>query len=167
MKLASNEKMLKRWTYAATKTGRERSESTLTVTDKRIICDETSKRKVTRDEIPISEVKSLAFQKETGTGWLLIVFGLLTVIIVIGIFLVIAGIRKLLSGSFSFVISTYGEEGVPVEMGVVSVRKRGIFSRLFGGHGKKMKVKIDRDAAEDIIDTLGAIVVECRAAMGA
>lgn len=163
MKLASNEKLLKQWTYAKTKSGKKRTESTLTVTDKRIICDETGKRTITRDEIPISHVKCLAFQKETGSGWLLIILGLLTLITVVGIFILIAGIRKLLSGTFSFVISTYGEEGTPVEMGVTSLKKGGFFKKLFGGRNK-LKVKIDKNAADDIIDTLGAIIVEYRAA---
>lgn len=156
MKLASNEQILRSWTYASTKQGSERSELKLTVTNKRIVSDEIGTTRKTRQEVPLDAVKSLAFQRETGTGWLLIILGVLLLVVLVGVVLIYFGVKKLMSGEFSFVISTYGEEGTPLEMGV---------SVAYGGSKKaaRLKIKIDQHMAEEIMDTLGAIVVENRA----
>ena len=177
MFLASSESKIKEWEYGSVKIKRKVTKSTLTVTNKRIIKTERSATKLEQQEIPISSVKSIHCTHDVPSklgAILMIIFGILLMVVgayimmeesdymipavvgvVLGLIMMIAGIKRLNQGQFSLVITTVGVEGESLTAGLVKWYKK-------VGRGGKMKVKINNAVVEDLIASLGAIVAEYR-----
>ena len=159
LKLAKNETLVKSWEYAQTKQGFEKKSHELTVTDKRIITSSESSKGVDRREIYLDDVKTLeySFAKQgLFKAILLLILGVFTSIIVAGIFFIIKAISILKEKSFELTMTTEGFESDGLEIGASSMKK------IFGFLKKKskLKVKVNKDAALEIINELGAIIVE-------
>ena len=160
LKCAKNETLVKSWDYAHEKKGFEHKNYNLTVTDKRIIASSESHKSIDRREIYLDDVKTLEYSFEkNGLFWaiLLLILGIFTSIMVVGIFLIIKAVHMIREKSFVLTITTNGFESDGLHVGASSLHK------ITKGRGK-LKVKVNKDAANEIIEELGAIVLDKKAA---
>ena len=157
MKLANGEVIVKDWDYALTKSARVKTISNLMVTNKRIVYTAESKRGISREEIPIDSVKMLNFgssKEETKLAIFYIVFGAIFSMSLIGIPLLVLGIRMLIQASFSIEIVTKGVEGTSLNVGVV---------KMLGKKKKpRIKVKVNKKACLNLVEEFGAAFVEAK-----
>ena len=157
MKLANGEVIVKDWDYAQSKSAGVKTTANLMVTNKRVVYTAESKRGVSREEIPIDSVKMLnlgSSKQETGLAVVYVVLGLLFTMTIIGIPLLVAGIRMLIQASFNIEIVTKGVEGTSLDVGVVKV---------FGKKKKpRIKVKINKKACLNIVEEFGAAFTEAK-----
>ena len=116
-----------------------------------------SKRGVSREEIPMDSVKMLnlgSSKQETGLAIFYIIFGAIFAMSLIGIPLLIIGIRMLIQASFNIEIVTKGVEGTSLSVGV---------AKILGKKKKpRIKVKINKKACLNIVEELGAAVMEAK-----
>lgn len=162
MLLGEGEQVLKSWDYAKQKTliGFKRSYS-LTLTNKRPIQTETLKRGVKRKDFLVENIRGVEVSNDSVLNILLIILGIsflgggigmmvsLPVVgTAIGIVLIIAAILlfifSLSKSSISVAVYT---ETVPTAIA-------GAVATGFKGRGKAVKLKVNREASEDIASTL-------------
>ena len=175
MILANGEKIIKDWDYAKQKGGAGlagKIKKTLTVTNKRIVHEVHSNVARTHQEIPLNAVKSISMSsvRKVPTGAILaIILGIVAIaasfalpevqpaiqfsILGVGALLFIIGVLGLGHGAFTLEIATKGLEGSSLYVGTSSLgsRKKKI---------KKVKMKVDLKVVDDIMDTLGAILID-------
>lgn len=157
MKLAAGEVIVKDWDYAQSKSAGVKTNANLMVTNKRIVYTAESKRGVSREEIPMDSVKMLnlgSSKQETGLAIFYIIFGAIFAMSLIGIPLLIIGIRMLIQASFNIEIVTKGVEGTSLSVGV---------AKILGKKKKpRIKVKINKKACLNIVEEFGAAVMEAK-----
>jgi hypothetical protein len=157
MKLAAGEVIVKDWDYAQSKSAGVKTIANLMVTNKRIVYTAESKRGVSREEIPMDSVKMLnlgSSKEETGLAIFYIIFGAIFALTVIGIPLLVIGIRMLIQASFNIEIVTKGVEGTSLDVGV---------AKILGKKKKpRIKVKINKKACLNIVEEFGAAVMEAK-----
>lgn len=160
MQLAKNEKLIKEWDYASSKAGglisKVETKAKIEVTDKRLIYTAQSKQEINRHEVPLKEINTLSFKQTCkGNLWViikLIFFGILSLVI-IGIPKFIKTLKELNQGSFEMTVTTKGVSTAAMEIGVSK-----IFAKV--KRAKRIKILINKDVVRDIIETLGAVIVE-------
>jgi hypothetical protein len=157
MKLATGEVIVKDWDYAQTKSAGEKTVANLMVTNKRIVYTAESKRGISREEIPIDAVKMVYYgssKLQTGTAILYIILGIIFTCTIVGIPLLILGIRMMIQASFNIEIVTKGMEGTSLDIGV---------AKILGKKKKpRIKVKINKKACVNIVEEFGAALAEAR-----
>ncbi len=157
MKLATGEVIVKDWDYAQTKSAGVKTVSNLTVTNKRIVYTAESKRGLSREEIPLDSVKMVYFgstKQQTGTAIFYIIFGAIFAMTLVGIPLLVLGIRMLIQASFNIEIVTKGVEGTSLDIGI---------AKIFGKKKKpRIKVKINKAACVNIVEEFGAAFMEAK-----
>lgn len=177
MNLGKNEEAVRTWEYGTSQVKGVNIAHSLTVTNKRIIAEENSTRRISRQEIGVDSVKGLSITHEVGSKALaifLMVLGVIFavgaiilmvsdeldgslglilggVLFLIGFILFIVGVFKLNQGDLSLIITTKGVEGESLTLGISNLRRK----RLKGG---KVKVAINNEVAQDIVETLGATI---------
>ena len=156
MLLAKDEVVIKNWDYAHSKQKRIQTTASLTVTNKRIVYTCENQQRIDRQEIPLKEVKTIASEKRIAPNFwpiVKIIFGGLLSLVLIGIPLLLSGIRSLNQGSFTIEITTYGQEGSSMDLSASKMlsnkKNRG-----------RLKVSINREVVQEIVDTIGAIVLD-------
>ena len=153
-----NESIVKSWDYALEKRGLDRKNFNLSVTNKRIISSAESSTSYERGEIYLSDVKSLGFKFERNgllKAILLLILGILTTIMVVGVFFIISAIKILKAKSFALTILTYGADSESLSLGTSSMltkKSRG-----------KLKVVVNKNAAMEIMNELGTIILDIKA----
>ena len=179
MLLSKDEGVIKEWNYAVSKKGMEKTEASLVVTNKRVVHDVKNYHSISRTEIPLKEVKSIDYYSNSKISIgavLAIIFGVVLAIvgfvlmgklgddagiaaipIVFGVVLVIAGIIGLSKSAFTMVLYT---SGIVTEM--LSIGASAIKPKRKRKRGGKVKIKVDKNVAADIIDSLGAIVLDAQ-----
>ena len=153
MTLAQNETVIKQWDYAKSKQGRERTQLSLTLTNRRLISTTESQMNNSKTEIPLESIKGLNFsvcKVSNIIPILSIIFGILNLIIIIGVFFIIWGVRRLNRGAFYMSVSISGVDRVFA----------GADTGLRKGNKHRLTVKVDRDNAQDIADTIGATIMD-------
>ena len=154
----TNESIVKSWDYALEKRGLLESKNhNLTVTDKRIVASSISNTSYERREIYLSDVKTLDFKFQrngAAKAIFMLILGIITAILIFGIFLIVAAVRILKARSFSLTIITSGgsSEGISV----------GAFSVLNKKNYDKLKVIVNKTAAMEIINQLGSIILDIK-----
>ena len=180
MFLAHDEKLINEWEYAKSKNSKNVTTYTLTVTNKRIVSTEVSTNVVVQREIPISSVQNVAFMHYKPSilgGVLLVVLGILFMVaglfmpkiiklplyymaipIAIGLIILIIGISKFKKSSFvvSLTANT-AEERSLLSLGVENRKAVKVSSK-----NNKFYAKVNDNAANEIMDTLGAIITQFR-----
>ena len=172
MTLAKNEKIIKEWEYASVKAGGHTTKKTLTATNKRIIHEVRSSRDITRDEVTLDNVKSLSMSsaKRISVGAVIaIIFGaflllaglvlnftadmesaLTVAMMVIGVIVIVIAIFFLKRAAFTLEILTSGCSSIYAgSSNIVSSKKN-----------TTVEIKINLGVANDIIETLGAIILD-------
>lgn len=161
MKLAQDERMIKEWNYAIAKKKRDKTFATLAVTNRRVVYNAAGRWTVVHKELPLNCVKTLSFsdvRKSNAWAVFLIILGVFTAFTVIGIGLfLIPGIRRLNQEVFDLDIVTSGTEGSSLSVGASKKYK----SRKSNAN---VKVKINRSVVDDMIETLGSIILENKTA---
>ena len=161
MLLGEGEQVLKSWDYAKQKKliGFKRSYS-LTLTNKRLIQTETLKRGVKRKDFLVENIRDVEVSNDSVLNILLVMLGIiflggaigmmvgLVVGIAIGIVLIIAAILM-----FIFSLSK-SSISVAVYAETVPTAIAGAVATGFKGRGKAVKLKVNREASEDIASTL-------------
>ena len=175
MTLANGEQIIKDWEYATQKGSTGKLKKSLIVTNKRIVHEMHSHIARSHQEIPLNSVKSISMSsvRKTPIGAILaIILGIIIAIVglvmgggengtsvimlsslILGAILIVIGILGLGHGAFTLEITTSGLEGSSLYIGtsnIVTKRKK----------QKKVKIKIDLKVVDDIMDTLGAILLD-------
>lgn len=159
--LGDGEQVLKSWDYAKQKKliGFKRSYS-LTLTNKRLIQTETLKHGVKRKDFLVENIRGVEVSNDSVLNILLVMLGIiflggaigmmvgLVVGIAIGIVLIIAAILM-----FIFSLSK-SSISVAVYTETVPTAIAGAVATGFKGRGKAVKLKVNREASEDIASTL-------------
>lgn len=153
IRLSTGEEIVKQWDYAKTKQRAGRTKFSLILTNKRLVSLSESRKQISRDDFLLKNINGVS--ATCGQNKTLFVLGVilcLTIIgMIIGIPLVRLGSRKKLS------LSIYGEfmDTSVIDTGTVSSGLFGIFKRK-----KKTKIKIDGKQAEDIVESIGALILQ-------
>ena len=175
MTLANGERIIKDWDYAKQKGNAGlagKIKKTLTVTNKRIVHEVHSNVARTHQEIPLNSVKSITMssvRKVPAGSIIAIILGALAILAMffipdmpvrtkaigfgVSALLIIIGILGLGKGAFTLEICTKGYEGTPLNVGCSRI---GTASKKM----KKIKMKVNFKVVDDIMDTLGAILLE-------
>lgn len=174
MALAQNEVVIKSWDYAQAKQKGKKTTEKLEITNKRVIHTVEGKNDLSRDEIPLSSIKSVSYSDTIISnklalcfillGVLLAIVGIIVLVatefeqfpaalicIVLGIILLVLGIK--LWGQCAFSMTIYTDGIMPFNYGASKILKT---AKKAG----KVKIKIDVEAVKDIVDTFGAILIE-------
>lgn len=167
LKLAKCEQIIKSWDYAlsgASFSKKKKIQSNLTITNKRIIASAYNDISLDRTEIPLSSVKMIEGNfKKNRSFWakVKLIIGIPLCLVIIGIPLVKSALSVLRGAAFDLKIITEGHEGSSLGLGCFSGNngKKGLFARLFGKI-KAVKVSVDKAMAKEILDELGAIVLD-------
>ncbi len=153
-----NEAIIKSWDYALEKKGLERKTFNLTATDKRLISTAESSKSCSRSEVYLSDIKSLDYKfKRNGSflAILMLIFGILTSILVFGILYIVLAVRILRAKQFVLVVNTYGQESLGLAVGASAKLKR-------EKHGR-IRVIVNKNVAKEIINELGALILDAKA----
>lgn len=153
MKLAKCEKILKKWPYAHVINGVVDSECNLVVTNKRIISEKISKREISKIEVNLDAIKGLSVYRGAKSNfWPIvgIIFCIPLCFAIVGIPLLIKCIKLLNQGMFDLDLITDGSY-----KGIAGVAK--LFAPINKG---KVKIKINKDICNEVVDTLGAIILD-------
>ncbi|MBR2385124.1 MAG: hypothetical protein IKA99_05925 [Clostridia bacterium] len=169
--LGNGEKLVRSWDYATSTVKKGLSKTTtsqtLTVTNKRLISEARSERKVSRNEIPLDEIKRIELSREVGSNIASIIFFILAgLMFVLGIVVndgeslvpfligavlfVVIGILLLGKGSLSVIVYSKDKYCVALLAGASALRAR--------AKAGKMKIKVNTVVAAEIVDQLGAFV---------
>lgn len=177
MTLANGEQIIKDWEYATQKGSTGKLKKSLIVTNKRIVHEMHSHIARSHQEIPLNSVKSISMSsvRKTPIGAIFaIIFGIIAVVagivlgtganaavmrtvmfacLGLGAVLIVIGILGLGHGAFTLEITTSGLEGSSLYVGTSNIvtKKR---------KQKKVKIKVDLKVVDDIMDTLGAILLD-------
>lgn len=153
IKLAAGEQIVKQWDYAKTKSQAGRSKHSLIVTDKRLISIVESKKQLSRDDFLLKEVNGVSVK--TGANKTMLILGIvlccLVVTLLFGIIFVILGRKR------QFSLTIYGGF---VDASLIDVGSSGGILSLFRRKKKRTKVKISGSAAEEIVDTIGSLILD-------
>ena len=160
MVLANNETLIKEWNYASSKAGglfnKVETKAKIEVTSRRLIYTASNKNATDRQEVPLKEINGLSF-KQTSKGnigaIIKIVFGILFAVVIVGIPLLIMGIKELNQGSFEMEVTTRGQSTSALTVGVSKILKA---AKSKGN----VKININKDIVGEIIETLGSVIVE-------
>lgn len=175
MLLAKDEVLIKEWCYANRKSLFDNVQSTLTLTNKRIISSERGNLAVEQHEVPLDYVKGISTMRAKNS-----LFGAIVCFVFAFIFLLMGaammagevfvggaififlmmmclalGVVQILfrKGVFALVLTTEGKEGTPIIAGAASRRFVKKVANFF-------IVQVDLAVADDIIETIGALVIE-------
>ena len=177
MILVKGEGVIKEWNYAVSKQKSEKTTASLVVTNKRIIHDIQNKHSIERTEVPIAEVKSVHFVSSSKSNLgaiMMIVLGVILAIvgivlmtgqnpamsaigflpIFLGVVLVIVGILGLNKCAFGMEVLTRELEGTSLVAGAIG------YSSKKKKRKTKIKIKVNKEVVADIIDSLGAIIID-------
>ena len=171
--LGNGERLVRSWDYATSTVKKGLSKTTtsqtLTVTNKRLISESRSERKVNRSEVPLDEVKRIDLAREVGSNVLAIVlFVLAGLLFVLGIavgdgeiggmipffigtvLFVIIGLLSLGKGSLAVVVYSKDKYCIAMLAGASALKAR--------AKAGKMKIKVNNVVAAEIVDQLGALI---------
>ncbi len=175
MVLAKDETLIKEWEYGKSSEWKffgAETKYSLAVTDKRIVASSKSRKKNSREEISVKDVKGVSVAHNIpsilsaiilmsiGVLYLLFciiyltyedlgVFGIL--MMPVAVILIIWGITRLNQGSITISIITDGPKSVSLALGLAKMTRR-----ISGGG---FRVKIDNQVAEEIVETLGTLII--------
>ena len=165
--LGNGEKLIKQWDYAKSK---KKVKHSLMVTNKRIIQESRSKKRVDRTEMPIEDAKRITIAHERGFATLKLILTILGVLLLgVGLFLGIEDgfsdfvlLLPAIAGLVSFIIGIclHKKGGLCIHIYAKQYYEIGL-STVVGKSLKapaKLKFKVNNAVAKEIVDQLGAIV---------
>lgn len=175
-KLANNESVLKEYKYSNKKVGKDVTENTLTVTNKRIISESSGKNGIVRKEIPIKAAEYVTTQFGMSNGSLIgvILFAIIAValmiiggveeiniLIYIGAVFIVFCILAIIvffmkrKTSVTVVIS-----GLYPENNLMNLASSTVTARSM--RRKKVKIKVNREVAGTMVNEIGALIINAK-----
>ncbi len=173
LKLAQNERIIKSWDYAEGGHTLERNKdhSNLTVTNLRVVSTTASNISLKRKEIPLKDVRSVEGEfKKNDSFWakLQLFFGIILCVVIIGIPIVIKALKKLRACTFQLKFMTTINElpscdllAIGAKAAADAVGRRHFFAKP--GSINAYRVSIDKKLAQEILDEIGAVIVDAKA----
>lgn len=158
--LSGGEAVIKSWDYGISKSN-VKTTANLTVTNRRIISERSSKKAFERFEVPLKYVKNVSGELTSPKARILvIILGIILIPVIIGIVILVKEYKRCHQARFLLNIYTKDPEGNTLTIGMSSykAKKTGFFARLFSGK-KAPKIKVDRAKAQEIIEQLGSIIM--------
>lgn len=172
LNLAPNELLIQDWRYATEKSSSDKEDHFLAVTNKRVVFGTNYKGGFSHEEILIDSIRGVSsyYEKGMNLGYLaLCIIGLALMVagaiafwddrykligfVVLGAILIICGIAAILgSRRVRFGISVYTD--ITLAIGV----EKG-FSPFRRVNQRVVKIKVDKNIAREIVETLGSIIV--------
>ncbi len=171
IKLAKEEQIVKSWDYAidgnAFSKSRKKFRHNLTATNKRIIWTSYNDVKICRREIPTSDVNFI--ESDFGQNrkfWAIIrlIFGIPLCLALIGIPIVLNALAVIRGSSFYLSLMTSKRSGEGIELGKISgaMNKPGLFKRFLHWAFGAFKVTVSKTNALEIMNELGAIILDVK-----
>ncbi|MGM9642138.1 MAG: hypothetical protein ACI3XI_02900 [Eubacteriales bacterium] len=181
IRLANGETVIKEWTYATVKRWfRKYGETTLTLTDRRLVATQTRGKLLQKSEIPTRDIKSFSGSVTYKRPTSLLVMGIILILALIGGAVAMmmrlnpAGLKELPIG---ILIGAAAILALAILFIVLyAVIKRGYFVldvRTYQAEGtpldiytnnasmisgKRFRVKLDLNVAHEVLDTFGAVL---------
>lgn len=181
--LAKDEVLIKQYDYAVTKTKHDIVMHSVIVTDRRIISQQQGKRTFARDEMPIDHADYILtdFDSYKSSVTLSVIMFVLSVLLAVGGFVW----SRFVDGTYWFLIPS-GLAVVAVVFAiitlVVALTRKGASAELeirsrqpvyellsFSANGmktssrmEKLKIKVDKEVAEQMLNEIGALILEYR-----
>ncbi len=158
--LSGGEAVIKSWDYGISKSN-VKTTANLTVTNRRIISERSSKKAFERFEVPLKYVKNVSGELTSPKARILvIILGIILIPVIIGIVILVKEYKRCHQARFLLNIYTKDPEGNTLTIGMSSykAKKTGFFARLFSGK-KVPKIKVDKAKAQEIIEQLGSIIM--------
>ena len=158
--MANDEHVVKNWKYGKVKSGIQKTSAEIIFTNKRIISVSESKSQRDIDEVPLDTVNTISFHKSGCTplakflSILEIIIGVPFSVIVVGVFMILDGVRRIKSGEFSLDITTRGMPDPAISIGL----QRGKLQKKTD----RIKVWIDKSVVDEIGNELGALYLNNR-----
>ena len=185
MQLSTNEQVLRQWDYATSKSGMvdlNKTQATLTITNKRIIHDVRNKLEISRTEVQVKDVKSVHMTQTRKSkvgpilkivlGIIIIIAGiilssaveipaLIPVFLVLGGIVVVWGVLSLRGGALTLNLYTYDTSEESLTIGASGGKGLGKKNK------SKIKVVVNNDVAFDIVESLTALILYAKEAPAA
>lgn len=178
--LAKDEQIVKSWNYSVVKSKKGMSKNTnvheLTVTNKRIIRRQTDKFGASVEEIYLKDVKSVSggYGKKTSVLWLILFCALAATCMAVAfatkiyyllagtaIFAIIGALLYMFNKKYVFLLrlETYGVQSnaLDIAIGTLAPRRKKREASSYA-----VKVVIDHESAKEIVNTLGALILDNR-----
>lgn len=183
MKLANNEQVINDWEYSSAKAKKSwfrksKTSSSLILTNRRLIHQINSKHVHERTDINLGDIVSVDYRhSKLANFWavLQLIIGIPLCLAIIGIFIVKDARRRLNRGEFILSITTAGnsslsvgsrrtakQEGLLISIIKLPFRLLGTILGIRSGV-KNFEVQINHKAVDEIMDNLGAAMLNCRA----
>lgn len=177
--LSDDEKVLKSYEYSNT-TGKkglfrkEQISSKLIVTNKRIIDEHSGDKGVSRTEIPVESADYIGtrFTKKMPSlllGIVLIVLGVIAAIVAAIVFipLIVLGLLLLIIGAVMIIKAFLGRSGMVVVQisgykGDHNLMSLGSSMGVFASSVKKIKVAVNAEVAEQMVNEIGAMILNIK-----
>ena len=163
LKLAQGESIVKSWDYSIAggigRSKRKRKDN-LTVTNKRIIHSAYSDIELSREEVYVKDAKAInASYAKNGSilAILKLIVGIPLCLLIVGIKIVKSALDDLRACSLTLDVATAGSEGTTLSL----LASGALIKRLTVG---KFKVKVNKEMAREIVDEIGAIVLDAKEA---
>ena len=177
MQLSTNEQVLRQWDYATSKSGMvdlNKTQATLTITNKRIIHDVRNKLEISRTEVQVKDVKSVHMTQTRKSkvgpimkivlGIIIAIVGiiiassaevaaLIPVFLILGGIFVVWGILSLRGGALTLNLYTYDTSEESLTIGASGGKGLGKKNK------SKIKVIVNNDVAYDIVESLTALIL--------
>ena len=183
MTLAKDEVVIKKWDYAKIDQKELKTTSTLEVTNKRVVHTVESQNLIARSEVMIDAIQGVSYKYETEKinpskkgfvamiilGILIGIFGILSnqyadapiyatvLFAIVGLLLLFSGVLNLRSAKSEVDGMFYVEiKALGVTEEFMGIQKKKVFATDNG----VILIKVDGTLIKEIIDTLGAIIIE-------
>ena len=188
MILSKEENIIKEWCYATSSKGIKETKHTLTITNKRVIAQSISSKKIIREELPINLIKGISSSSTKkpslvvpllffiigglfafmSLSQLMSTFEIFFKIISFSIYallsalFIIIGINKLKQSAFFLTFHTNERnDGAYLSIGSTNITPNALpIFKLF--LNKKVSIKVNNEVAEDILNSIGSIIIDCQ-----
>lgn len=154
MQLTNNEQVLKEWKYAKTKQGKalgkkDKNEYTLYITNKRVVSESEGTFGKSKYEIPLQNIQGVQLIEGKKSNFWPIMAMIFSFIVLFPFFL--WGLHNL---NRCAIYVAFSVSASPLQV-------CGISKGIVGVDGK-IRVSVDKNAAEDIVNSIGAYIIDAQ-----
>lgn len=182
IRLANGETVIKEWTYATVKRWfRKYGETTLTLTDRRLVATQTRGKLLQKSEIPTRDIKSFSGSVTYKRPTSLLVMGIILILALIGgavammmkglnpaglkelPIVILIGAAAILALAILFIVLYAVIKRGYFVLDVRTYQAEGTPLDIYANNsymicGKRFRVKLDLNVAHEVLDTFGAVL---------
>lgn len=168
IKFAKDETVLKSWDYAKAghRFDKHKKECNLTITNKRIITSKENKYSLERTELNIKDAQGITGSyRRNDSFWVKVkyYFTLILSFVIIGIPFFLKAREQMKACFLELEIQTNTGRGSSLQLGANTGDNVKRFHFFGNSYINKFKVYVDKDLAREILDEIGAIIVDAKA----